>query len=495
MKNQGLRIIGMFTAIVLTGGAAVAQDASVTARLQRQLQQAEQQYSLSINPQLQIGERAMIDYGGLIGFGFLSVDDSLGRNHVLRQTDGQLYGYLNIDGGVHEAFGRLRFTYQDFNSGDSFRGDGDRLVNPLSDRYWYKFDLRRAVEAYHGEHLANNLWLRVGRQYIEWGSGLTFSDQLYAADINIEINRMFNIRALIGTTPESSVIDFDSSRPSFDGETNRLFLGGQITMTTFDDHQPYFFVLRQWDNNQENTTPDALNGSLFPTTAPTRFFYESTYWGIGSNGKILPNLSYQVEGVWESGRSLSNSYDPVAGPLTQTEESVAAWAARAKLTWNFFDENLSRIEFETLLASGDGDRQTSTTNTLGGNQSGTKDHAFNGFGYINTGMAYAAPMSNLMMFRLGASTFPLRSTGVQWFRRLQVGTDLFMFNKLRDNAPINEASTHDGLVGFEPDVYLNWRFTSDVALIVRYGAFLPGDAISGDSAARHFFYSGLTYSF
>jgi hypothetical protein len=34
-----------------------------------------------------------------------------------------------------------------------------------------------------------------------------------------------------------------------------------------------------------------------------------------------------------------------------------------------------------------------------------------------------------------------------------------------------------------------------VALFFRYAVFFPGEAIQGDNDERHFFYSGVTYSF
>jgi len=47
----------------------------------------------------------------------------------------------------------------------------------------------------------------------------------------------------------------------------------------------------------------------------------------------------------------------------------------------------------------------------------------------------------------------------------------------------------------EPDIYLNWQITSDLALSVRYGAFFPGDAIENDGKVRQFLYTGVTIAF
>ena len=55
-------------------------------------------------------------------------------------------------------------------------------------------------------------------------------------------------------------------------------------------------------------------------------------------------------------------------------------------------------------------------------------------------------------------------------------------------------------LGTETDIFANWRLTSDLALSIRGGMFLPGRALSHapggyGSDARFFFYSGLTLSF
>jgi hypothetical protein len=47
----------------------------------------------------------------------------------------------------------------------------------------------------------------------------------------------------------------------------------------------------------------------------------------------------------------------------------------------------------------------------------------------------------------------------------------------------------------EPEVYVNWLLSSDVTLVLRFGAFFPnGDVIISDDT-RQFFYGGLTFAF
>lgn len=467
--------------------------ANITRRLERQLQSAEQQYELRVNPALQLTERMLLEYGGRANFSFMAVDDTDQKTRILRQTTIQLYGDLNID-GAHRFFGRLQYQYRDFNSGDSFDGDGDGTEWPLGDRYWYRFDLSRAIEAYEGRRSDLDLTLQVGRQYVTWGSGLTLSNQLYALRGTVELDT-FRLDGLAGTTPSSTVIDFDSSRPSFDGDTDRLFIGGSITYTGLEDHSPYVFVLSQEDQNNENFTvifnPTPAIGDDFPTS----FEYDSMYFGIGSTGKLAPRLLYSAEFVFETGRGLTDPTDRASplGPAPQTKEDVEAWAGILNLSYLFRDAHLSRLDVGAVFASGDDDRFFDTSTTFGGNLTGSKDRAFNAFGYVPSGLAFGTSISNLMMFRAGASTFPLREQ--ELFERLQVGAELYVFNKMNTDAPIDELTTDDRFLGIEAGCFAAWRIFSDVAVNVRYSVFFPGTAITADGDERHFFFTGITYAF
>ena len=113
------------------------------------------------------------------------------------------------------------------------------------------------------------------------------------------------------------------------------------------------------------------------------------------------------------------------------------------------------------MASGDMDRLTST-NTFGGNAPHTRDTGFNAFGLLNTGLAFSPEISNIVGFGFGVSTFP--GAGKLAFRRLQIGTDFFLFAKTLANAPISEPTSNSTFLGVEPDLYLNWQITSDLTL-------------------------------
>jgi hypothetical protein len=81
-------------------------------------------------------------------------------------------------------------------------------------------------------------------------------------------------------------------------------------------------------------------------------------------------------------------------------------------------------------------------------------------------------------------------------RRMQIGTDLFLYSKLDADAPIDEPTAGgERFLGWEPDFFLNWQVTSDVTVVFRYGVFFPNEDAFGDDTARQYIYTGLTYAF
>jgi hypothetical protein len=180
-------------------------------------------------------------------------------------------------------------------------------------------------------------------------------------------------------------------------------------------------------------------------------------------------------------------------PAAQTNNDIEAWAARFYTRYLFQDEQESQAIFEALFASGDPDRDTDTTNTFGGSAIGDTDRAFNSIDGVGTGLAFGPPVSNLMMFRGGFSSFPFKS--VKLFERLRLGLDVYVFNKMDSAAPLDEASGNASYLGTETDLSADWRIFSDLSVHLRYGVFFPGNALNSDSDERHFLYTGITYSF
>ena len=94
----------------------------------------------------------------------------------------------------------------------------------------------------------------------------------------------------------------------------------------------------------------------------------------------------------------------------------------------------------------------------------------------------------------GAGFRPLEH--IDLFQKMELGTKALFFQKATESGPISDTTATDGSpwLGWEWDVYCNWRLTSDLAWTVRYGAFLPGEAFE-DRSCRQFLCTGMTFSF
>lgn len=435
-------------------------------------------FTPTIDTGLTLWERAQFDYGGSLAFSYLNMNQSAGNSAGLLQPEVNFFGRLNID-GVHGFFGRAQFTYRDFTEGDSFDGRGSRFVEPFMDRYWYEFDLRRAMDVYQQTDIEGNINIRAGRQFIDWAGGLALSETLYAAKPTFEFDRQTRVELLLGITPDHTA-DFDSSRMNYDTKTRRVYYGGMLAHTFEKGDEVYAFAIAMIDHSSEDRSSEGgLTG--------VDFNRDSVYYGIGTRGTIGNNWLYLAEAVYQFGDSAS---DPLLG--VQTTEDLRAWAGRMQFTYVFRDENESRFQAEFLIASGDPDR-LSSTNTVGGNMPGTEDNGFVSLGYAFTGVAFAPTLSNLVSFRAGAATMPARMNAD--YSELQVGVDLIVSFKYDKDGAIDEPTLNSPYLGTEFDVYANWRITSDLAITARYGCFVPGSAIPEPDNIRNFVYVGVTLSF
>jgi hypothetical protein len=484
----GLGVLAGFGGAIVTAQVSPGGDASgdllrQEAR-QRELQQLQLDTRLRANTDIPPGQRYLFDYGGFVTFNYLEVDDPEGERHVLRETDFVPYARLNID-GAHELFARARFGWRDFNEGDSFDLRGDEPVDGDIERGYYRFDLQRAQTAYGGNPGDFQFIFQGGRDLAYWANGLVLGQTLDGVTVTIGNDRL-TLEALAGITPVRTV-DIDSSRPNFDHNTRRGFFGGMLSLD-LGDHRPFVYGLYQRDYNED----DGLTVGLIETD----FQYDSAYIGLGSAGALGDRVRYGVEFAYELGESLSNSFRIAPGgalvPIDQSQDDISAWALNVKLDYLAHDVYQTRLSTELTVASGDDDRGT-TSNTFNGNQAFTSDSAFNGFGLLNTGLAFAPEVSNLIAIRGGIATFPLPDTGI--FRRMQIGADFFAFAKYDSNAPVDEPTGDSRFLGWEPDVYLNWQLTSDVTLALRYGVFFPNDDNFPNENTRQFFFAGLTFAF
>lgn len=486
LSSRAVGVLLLATAPVLAQNTNTAAD-RIQQREQRlrDLDQFNLDTRIRANTDVPADQRLYLDYGGFVTFSYLSVDDSEEENHVLRQTELNVYARANLD-NAQEVFLRGRTGWRDFNQGDSFDGRGDEPIDGDLDRGYYRVDFTRLAMS-QGKAPANvGLTFQGGRDLVYWANGLVLGQVLDGVKVNLASGAV-DAEIIAGITP-TRTIDIDASRPGFDYNTKRGFYGGMLTANT-PQHRPFVYALAQADYNSDQYDEDNI-GSI-----DTKFQYNSYYIGAGSQGSFTDRLSYGVEAVYEGGEGLSNSFrvnGQFLEEIPQTYEEIQAWAVNARLEYAVPDAYRTRLSLEQTLASGDDDRGNSS-DTFNGNASGTKDRAFNAFGLINSGLAFAPNLSNLSITRVGIASYPFGDSGA--LRRLQIGSDLLLFLKVDRNGAIDERSGNDRYLGFEPDVYLTWQATSDLTFVFRYGIFFPGDALLSNDEVRQFIYGGVTFSF
>lgn len=422
--------------------------------------------------------KVAFDWGGWYSLHFFVFDDGVESSRTLRRHDLRLWGRLTLDRGAHEFFARTRLSFLDFNAGESYDGDDNDLEGPNLERGVYRFDLSKALSAAgpRGSEPRSpsdfNLIASAGRDLVAFGTGLTLATPLDHVSLRTTY-RDWEATLLAGKTVGSGD-DFDLSRTA--ARTRRNFLGGEIRYLGWERHQPFVYALWQRDRNREQWH------RLYQ-----RFDYDSSYFGLGAVGEVTPHVRYETEGVLEEGRGYGHKR------FLKTEE-IEAWAWRAELEYLAPGDCKARASIEYLFGSGDPDRPTSPTNSFGGNRFDFTDNSFVGFGFRDTGLAFAPRYSNLHMWRIGGSFYPWPHH--QRLQRLELGTDWYLYQKHHASAAVSDptAGVASGYLGWEMDYYANWRVTSDLAWTARLGAFFPGDAFA-DQTTRTFFLLGVTWSF
>jgi len=416
-------------------------------------------------------QAALIEYGGFYipsYAEYTDIDD--GMAHVTRQ-DMRLWMQAQFD-DIHRVFARLKFDYTDYAAGDAHGFRSHDFNGPDLDIGYYELDLSGAMEKYFDQTWPARIKIRGGRQFVEVGRGIALSDTLDVGSFDVETKDLL-FTAFAGRTPTGRE-DIDRSMPGYD-HTRRTFYGMEARYRGIERHEPYYFLV--WQRDWSNEKPDNPNQD---------YRYSSHYHGIGSRGEVCPNLLYNLENIWEFGRSSANGQEG-------DREHIRGYAFDSQLDYYVPCDLKPILSVEYAYASGDGDRQSATTSTLG-NTIGTHDTAFLGFGYINSGLALGSRFTNLQFVRLGGRITAYENKAT--FGRIDLGVNLYFQYKTDHDGPISDAraTTTSSNIGKEVDTYVEWRILSDLALSVHYGRFKPGAAyVNGD--ARDFLFTALTFSF
>ncbi len=445
-------------------------------RYMKQQRYVEENIRLALDKNLPASQKVLFDWGGWVSSHLYLFDDGEESSRTLRQNELRLWGSLNIENGIHQGYARMRMTYNDYNDGDSYDGNDDDLEGPNLERGWYRLDISKALAKYNNINLPVSFAVKVGRDYTMFGTGLALSIPLDAVWIESTIGD-FEIEGLLGRTIHS-YDNIDDSRPHY-WQSWRYFYGIQVKYNGIENHQPFFYYLWQRDRQDDGN----------PIWMLQQWRYDSEYLGFGSVGQVSPYVRYSTEWVLERGKGYGDGQF-----FNRNKVSAYAWDFQIEYLPNW--KTSPTFTFEYIFASGDTTRIFSPTNAMGGNYPFTKDSSFNGFGYRNTGLVLFPDITNIHIWRLGASFFPFERSKKEWLKKMELGTDWFLYHKHHRSAAISDplANVQSGYVGWEMDYFMNWRLTSDLAWTIRYGAFFPGKAFS-DRTTRTFLLTGITWNF
>ena len=436
----------------------------------------DEQLRLQLDSQMPSSRETSFDAGGWLNLAlFLYEDDGARTERRLMQYTLYPWAKLNVR-NVHQVYVRGLLRYDDWHHRDnpSVFGRGDDFDEDI-DRAWYQFDLGQLIMLKRGQKPPWGFKVKVGRQFSAIGTALALSIPLDA--VRFDLTTTFADVMVIFGRSVPDVPNMDQSANVY-GEQDRAIFGVQVT-GKINQHRPFVYFLL----NDDHTDPDP------PQPLVQAYDYSSRYIGVGSTGSILlPRLQYLVEFVGEWGKTYGSG-------ARAGRDDIRAAAVDVQLGYRFDRPCRPKIFGEYLFATGDEDR-SSAVSTAGGNRMGSMDKAFNALGFRDTGVAFAPQVSNLHMFMFGGTAFPFYDTN-RFFKELEVGTKVYFYWKADGEGAVSDGSAGSGSwLGWEWDIFFNWRITSDLAWTTRYGMFFPGTAFNrGDKSCRHFLYTGIIFSF
>ena len=300
--------------------------------------------------------------------------------------------------------------------------------------------------------------LRLGRQFVRAGRGLTLSNDLDGLTFQYTEPR-WSHRAMIGETLNRDP-NVDMSIVGFDRSTqDRRFYLAETQYRTESGAKYYGYALFQRDRSR----------SFNFAQNQRDFHYDSRYFALGTEGRFDKRLHYYAELIHESGSTLA---DLLGDPRVDIDAdgALAGLLFYPDLEWH----PLATLEY--AYGSGDANRG-SVTNTFGGKQTRTDDENFLYFGTYDGGLALSPRLSDLQVIRLGYQIRPLPRKDRK-LPDLLVGAKGSRYLKASIDGIISDptATMRSRDVGWGLDLFLATRPLSDLSLLVQYGRFAPGEA-------------------
>ena len=403
-------------------------------------------------------QKVEFEYGASFRFAYYTWFD-IENHHNMRITDVRLWGDL-VYQNMHQLYARVMGTWTDYGAGSEYYYDEENDANfPRLDVGYYRLELTRFLGV---EDPLGRLRFKAGRDYFRLGTGLLLDKRGDGGILEYTAGNL-HLNAFIERSIYSEDMG-DRSYPDF-GHNKRLFSGIEVgnkfafdawnTPTSFD-----FFGYALWQrflNDREFTE--------FPDAAGQKFGDDTRNLGAGVKGEVGTGLAWSLEYILQRGDTYSD------GSTERTDIDAYAYGFTTEYVFRTV-HSLPTFTFQYIYGSGDPDAGN-TLDTIGGNQAGTDYKAFTPYGYVDTGVAFFPQISNMLVYKFGASCSPFEKG--EGCADLQVGANYFIYQRAERMGGISDRYTVPGErnLGHEIDVYLQWRPFTDVSVLVQYGLFDP----------------------
>ncbi len=318
---------------------------------------------------------------------------------------------------------------------------------------------------------SGNFVASLGRKYFNIGTGVVLNGRgdggellYFSRFVDIKVFGLYTGLLLKDNNPYSL-----SSRDIADG-SERIFAGGQIA-TSAANQNLYAFGMAQIDLADED--------------AGDKSRYNSQYYGAGANGVFLKDFFYYGEFIYETGKSYMGANE---------KSTIAAYAINSGINYYIPVKLNPVISIQYAYATGDKYRNNYTT----GNRPGATgdDKGFISFGTFSGGFALKPTLSNIQMFRGGASFAPFSQAQSPFLKKMTASVKYAYYMKVEKESPIKSgvASENNKNIGQGVDLALRWQIFYDMSFYVNYGLFLPGKAYDDAEKNVNYIESGFNFS-
>lgn len=300
--------------------------------------------------------------------------------------------------------------------------------------------------------------LKVGRQFLNYGSGLIISsandDYVFDAGRLVLDYHPLTIDLVAGQVcnPQAAV------PTAVNGQTDLLFLNAkyEVSGSPIKDVEAYFGWM-----------PSDNVGAVLNNASPMIL-------GLRTDMAPVENLTASLEGAYEFGD----------GGNALNQGNISAWVLKADAKYAF-----KGVAWNPVI-------NAAYTFAQGGGANGRNNFLpwFDDADGYN-GYAFAPNLSNIQIFNLGATVKPCANTSlaIEGYYYLKVDKDSavstnpnFDFGgpSFVNNGIINATGTRTGAreVGWEIDTVLGYDYSKDVRCQLVYGAFIPDHALTGMAA-------------